>query len=200
MQERDNIERTVASGRRAAPTPSRRPWRSWAPPIFGNVFCPEDLEDHYYRQYHPQGLTRAQAHQQQQQQQQQEEADRFAEALVPAKSLFCGQPSLVLSPDGCEVAVARRLKQTSHSTELSTQNRSYQPQVSGTYQIPPMCACHELQSTFLLPLSSLDIGIACKVHMQSSYATVQVHMHHIVWLSKLYHRACISSRCKFCRD
>ncbi|KAL0028537.1 hypothetical protein WJX79_000096 [Trebouxia sp. C0005] len=49
-QEQDNIERTVASGRRAAPTPLRRPWR-----------------------------------------------------------------------------IARRLKQTSYSTEPSTQNRSYQP-------------------------------------------------------------------------
>ncbi|KAL0051822.1 hypothetical protein WJX82_002697 [Trebouxia sp. C0006] len=29
--------------------------------------------------------------------------------------------------NGCEVGVARRLKQTSDSTELSTQNRSYQP-------------------------------------------------------------------------
>jgi len=169
-QEQDNIERTVASGRHAAPSPLRRPWRSWAPPIFGNVFCPEDLEDHYHRQYHPQGLTRAQAQQQLQHQQQQEEADRlFAEALVPAaaNSLFCSQPSLVLSPDGCEVGVARRLKQTSDSTELSTQNRSYQPKVSGMYQISPMCACHELQSTFLLPLSSLDVEIAC---LQSTHA------------------------------
>ncbi len=132
-QEQDNIERTLASGRRPAPTPLRRPWRSWAPPIFGNVFCPEDLEDHYHHQYYPQGLTRAQAQQQLQlqHQQQQEEADHLsAEALVPANSLFCGQPSLVLSPDGCEIAVARRLKQTSYSTEISTQNSSYQPKVS----------------------------------------------------------------------
>lgn len=92
------------------------------------MFCPEDLEDHFHRQYHPQGLTRALAQQQLQHQQQQEEADRLsAEALVPANSLFCGQPSLVLSPDGCEIAVARQLKQTPYSTELSTQNRSYQP-------------------------------------------------------------------------
>jgi len=152
------------------------------------VFCPEDLEDHYHRQYHPQGLTRAQAQQQQQQQQhqqQQEEADRFAEALVPANSVFCSQPSLVLSPDGCEIAVARRLKHISHSTDLSAQNRSNQAKVSGIYQISPMCACHELQSTFLLPLSSLDVGTACKVHMQSGYATVQVHVHHVVWLFKV---------------
>lgn len=95
------------------------------------MFCPEDLEDHYHHQYYQQGLTRAQAQQQLQHQRQQEEADRLsAEALVPANSLFCDQPSLVLSPDGCEIAVARRLKQTSYSTEPSTQNRSYQPKVS----------------------------------------------------------------------
>ncbi len=99
------------------------------------MFCPEDLEDHYYRQYHPQGLTRAQQQQQQQQQhqhqQQQEEADHFSdEAFVPANSLFWDQPSLVLSPDGCEIAVARQLKQTPYGTEIGTQNRSYQPKVS----------------------------------------------------------------------
>lgn len=48
-----------------------------------------------------------------------------------------------------------------------------------------MCACHELQSTCLLPLSSPHTEIASKVQMQSSYTTVQVHVHHIVWLSKL---------------
>lgn len=130
-QEQDNIERILASGRRPAPTTLRRPWRSWAPPIFGNVFCPEDLEDHFHQQYHPQGLTRGQAQQQLQRQQEQEQADHLsAEAHVPVNTLFCDQPSLVLSPDGCEIAVARRLKQAPYSTEFGTQNRSYQAKVS----------------------------------------------------------------------
>ncbi|DBA87713.1 hypothetical protein WJX77_000157 [Trebouxia sp. C0004] len=74
------------------------------------------------------GLTRAQAPQQLQHQQEQDEADCLsAEALIPTNSLFCHQPSLVLSPDGCKIAVARRLKQTSYSTDISTQYRSYQP-------------------------------------------------------------------------
>ncbi len=118
MTEKSIIEVSLASGRNPGPrAPNmRRPWRSWAPPIFGNVFCPEDLQDHFFHQYHPQGHTDTQ-------QEQQDEEDEMFSADPPQESLFCLRPILVVSPDGREVTVARQLKEqdnciaTKHCTE-----------------------------------------------------------------------------------
>lgn len=67
------------------------------------MFCPEDLEDFYLR-YHPEGAADIQ------QDLQGEENHVSTEPLAPTDSLFCTQPSLVVSPNGRDVAVARQFK------------------------------------------------------------------------------------------
>ena len=87
------------SGARLRP---RRPWRSWAPPIFGNVFCPEDLEEHFQHLYRPSPPA-------QYSRQDLGRGEGQVTQNAPAAHHIHGKPQLVINPDGRELCLARQL-------------------------------------------------------------------------------------------
>ena len=88
----------------------RRPWRSWVPPIFGNVFCPEDLAQHLPSQQAEAQLSHRRSSLQ---------AEAPTAYVHPQNcGRFCSAPLLVVGPDGCQLSLARQLRSGTEDNQV----------------------------------------------------------------------------------